>query len=199
MDAEMWDERYSSTEYVWSVTPNQFVEAHLAELTPGDAIDVAAGEGRNAVWLASLGWSVTAVDFSSVALDKGRRLAADHDAKVEFVCADATTYEPSEQVDLVVLSYFQIDKDIQTTVLEHAKGWLRPGGTMFVIAHDQTNVTDGYGGPPSVDVCYSVERTVAALSGLDVTTSEVAERAVNTPEGPKVALDTLVIATRPNP
>ena len=56
--------------------PNQFVAAELADLAPGTRVDLAAGEGRNAIWLASRGWSVTAVDFSQVALDKGARLAA---------------------------------------------------------------------------------------------------------------------------
>ena len=72
-----------------------------------------------------------------------------------------------------------------------------PGGTLFVIAHDRSNVTDGYGGPPSPDVCYTVDETVDVLAGLDVVTAEVAQRHVDTPDGTKIALDTLVIARRP--
>ena len=93
MDAKSWDERYATSEYVWKFEPNQFVVAHLADLAPGTAIDLGAGEGRNAVWLAQQGWTVTAVDFSEVALDKGRRLAAETDVDVKFVAADATTWE----------------------------------------------------------------------------------------------------------
>ena len=76
MDSEAWDERYAATELVWSAEPNQFVAAECADLAPGRAVDLAAGEGRNAIWLAGRGWAVTAVDFSSVALERGRRLAA---------------------------------------------------------------------------------------------------------------------------
>ena len=98
MDARAWDERYAASELVWSATPNQFVAAELADLDPGRALDLAAGEGRNALWLADRGWQVTAVDFSQVALDKGRALQARHehgsDLQVDWVRADALTFEP---------------------------------------------------------------------------------------------------------
>ena len=71
VDAAGWDERYAATDLVWSAGPNQFVEAACADLPPGRAVDLAAGEGRNAIWLARRGWQVTAVDFSQVGLDKG--------------------------------------------------------------------------------------------------------------------------------
>ncbi len=197
MDNTGWDERYSTSELIWTGRANQFVEAHLADLEPGTAIDLGAGEGRNAVWLASRGWTVTAVDFSQVGLDKADRLAAEHGVEVTTACADATTYSPATPVDLVVVSYLQLPSDQQRTVLEHAATWLNTGGTLFVIAHDRSNVEHGFGGPPSEDVCYTVDDTVAALAGLDVTTAEIAERHVDTPDGTKVALDTLVIARRP--
>ena len=110
MDADGWDARYAASELVWSREPNGFVAAECAELPPGRAVDLAAGEGRNAIWLASLGWRVWAVDYSQVALDKGRRLAeaAALDGDVEWVCADATTWQAPEPVDLVVIAYFQV-------------------------------------------------------------------------------------------
>ena len=197
MDSAQWDDRYSTKELIWTGRANQFVEAHLSDLAPGTAIDLGAGEGRNAVWLASRGWAVTAVDFSQVGLDKAQQLASEHGADIVTVQADATTWQPGGPVDLVVLSYLQLPADQQRTVLEHAATWLAPGGTLFVIAHDRSNVDQGHGGPPSADVCYSVDETVAALEGLDVTTAEVAERHVETDDGMKVALDTLVIAQRP--
>lgn len=76
MEATEWDRRYAEQELVWSAGPNQFLVEEAAGLAPGRALDVAAGEGRNAVWLAERGWRVTAVDFSTVGIDKGRRIAA---------------------------------------------------------------------------------------------------------------------------
>ena len=196
MDSAGWDERYSTRELILTGRANQFVEAHLTDLEPGTAIDLGAGEGRNAVWLASRGWTVTAVDFSQVGLDKAQQLASEHGVDIVTVQADATTWQPDRPVDLVVLSYLQLPADQQRIVLEHAATWLAPGGRLFVIAHDRSNVDRGYGGPPSAEVCYSVEDTVATLGGLDVITAEVAERHVETADGTKVALDALVIAQR---
>ncbi len=198
MAVERWDERYAGREYLWDVTPNRFVERHLAELPPGHAIDLAAGEGRNAVWLASRGWRVTAVDFSRVGLEKAQRLADDHGVaeRVEIVNADVLSYAPPAPVDLVVIAYLQIAAAQRQLVLEHASDWLRPGGTLFVIAHDRSNVEHGYGGPSDPDHCYDVAGTRAALHGLDITTAEVVERDVETDDGLRTALDTLVIAKR---
>ncbi|MFN3256541.1 MAG: class I SAM-dependent methyltransferase [Ilumatobacter sp.] len=197
MSDATWDERYSKSEYVWTDTVNQFVQQYLSDLPPGSAVDLGAGEGRNAVWLARRGWSVTAVDFSAVGLDKGRRLAADHEVDVEWVVADATTWQSPRPVDLVVLSYLQLEVDDRRTAVEHAASWLAPGGRVFVIAHDQSNVEHGVGGPPSTAVCYDVAETVSWVDGLSiplvVDVAEVAQRRV----GDEVALDTLVIAVRP--
>ena len=72
MDAEAWDRRYVGSDLLWSVEPNRFLVAEVSGMEPGRALDVGTGEGRNAVWLAEQGWSVTGVDFSSVGLDKAR-------------------------------------------------------------------------------------------------------------------------------
>ena len=197
MTSDDWDARYSTGEYIWNAGPNRFVADHLADLEPGTAIDLAAGEGRNAVWLAERGWEATAVDFSAVALDKAERLATDRGVVVQTVLADVTTWEPTAAVDLVVIAYLQLPVDQHVAVLERARTWLRPGGTLFVVAHDQTNVAHGYGGPPAVEVCYDLDTTVGALGGLVIETAEVAERPVDTPDGERIALDTLVVARAP--
>lgn len=170
MDASAWDERYAASELVWSREPNRFVAAELADLPAGTAVDLAAGEGRNAIWLASRGWSVTAVDFSQVALDKGARLAADLDASLDltWVCADATTWEPPQPVDLVVIAYLQVQAEDRRRAVRGAYAMLRPGGTLLLVAHDSTNLTEGTGGPQDPTVLMSAEDVLADLEGLDV-------------------------------
>ncbi|GAA1476552.1 class I SAM-dependent methyltransferase [Nocardioides aestuarii] len=166
MDAEAWDERYAASELVWSAGPNQFVADALGDLPPGRATDLAAGEGRNAIWLARRGWAVTAVDFSQVALDKGRRVAGD--AEVDWVRGDATTWRPAEPVDLVVVAYLHLPADQRRAALRGAVGSLAPGGTFFLVGHDTTNIAEGTGGPQDPTVLSTAEDVLADLEGLDV-------------------------------
>jgi SAM-dependent methyltransferase len=166
MDAHAWDERYAASDLVWSREPNQFVAAELADLPPGSAVDLAAGEGRNAIWLAGRGWSATAVDFSQVALDKGARLADGLD--VTWVRADATTWQPDEPVDLVVVAYLQVPAPDRRRAVRNAVGMLHPGGTFLLVAHDSTNLTEGTGGPQDPAVLMTADDVVGDLADLDV-------------------------------
>jgi SAM-dependent methyltransferase len=166
MDARAWDERYAATGLVWSGSANQFVAEELADLRPGRALDLAAGEGRNALWLTERGWQVRAVDFSQVGLDKGRALARQHGLVVDWVCADALTYDPgSDTFDLVLLAYLQLVADERRTALRAAFGSLRPGGTLLLVAHDSTNLTEGTGGPSDPSVLFTAEEVLADLDG----------------------------------
>jgi SAM-dependent methyltransferase len=165
VDAGAWDERYAASELVWSRGPNQFVEAECADLPPGRAVDLACGEGRNAIWLASRGWQVTAVDFSQVALDKGRTLAGE--LPVTWVCDDATSWTGSG-LDLAVVAYFQVPAAERRTAVRNVVSSLRPGGTLVWVAHDSTNLTEGTGGPQDPAVLMTAEDVVADLDGIDV-------------------------------
>ena len=169
MDAGAWDERYAAAELVWSREPNRFVAEELADLPPGDAVDLAAGEGRNAIWLASRGWAATAVDFSQVALDKGARLADEAGIEVTWVCADATTWQPPAPVDLVVVAYLQLPAEDRRRAVRSALTMLRPGGTLLLVAHDSTNLTEGTGGPQDPSVLMTAEDVLADLEGFEVT------------------------------
>jgi len=164
MDASDWDERYAATDLMWSVEPNGFVAQECADLAPGRAVDLAAGEGRNAIWLARHGWAVTAVDFSGVAIDKGRRLAAGQPGlAVEWVVADATTWQAVESYDLAVVAYLQLPADERRAAVRAAYAALAPGGTFLLVAHDTTNLTEGTGGPQDASVLMTAEDVLADL------------------------------------
>lgn len=200
MDSQRWDERYSATEFVWATGPNQFVAAELAGLPPGRAIDLAAGEGRNTVWLAERGWRVTAVDFSRVGLRKGRRLSATRgvaEGQVDWIVADLCDYRPERGAyDLALIAYFQVGAKVRATVLGRAAAALAPGGTAFIVAHDLTNLTEGAGGPQDPEVLYTPEAVRAELPGLRVLRAERVHRTVDREDGPATAIDTLVRAVR---
>ena len=198
MDASEWDARYADSERVWSLGPNQFVEAALTDLSPGRAVDLAAGEGRNAVWLASRGWDVTAVDFSRVALERGRATAPD--AGVTWVCADVLTWQSgAEPYDLAVLAYLQLEASGRRQAARTAFDCLRPGGTFFLVAHDSSNLTEGTGGPQDPSVLMTADDILADLgdASYDVVEAARVERRVAGPDGTeRTAFDALVRVVR---
>lgn len=202
MDAEEWDRRYDRDDYVWRVAPNQFLPGLVDDLAPGRALDLACGEGRNAVWLAQQGWSVTGVDFSKVGIAKGERLAADSGVAVDWVVADVTTVElPPTGFDLVIVFYVQIPPPARAAMLQRAARALAPGGRFVMVAHDLTNITEGVGGPQDPAVMPTPELITADLraSGVDdlvVDRSERITRRVDTDDGPRDAIDCLVVAHR---
>jgi SAM-dependent methyltransferase len=197
VDAQAWNERYRGTELMWSAGPNQFAEAELADLPPGRAVDLAAGEGRNAIWLARRGWQVTAVDFSQVALDKGRRIAGD--LPVAWVCADATTWREDASYDVSLLAYLQLPAAERRAAHRNAFAALRSGGTLLVVAHDSTNLAEGTGGPPDPDVLFSADDVLADLDGesFEVVRAGRVGREVAQPDGgSRTAYDALVRVVR---
>lgn len=202
MDAHDWDDRYSGTELIWSANANQFVVSELTGLTPGSALDMACGEGRNAIWLANRGWTVTGADFSAVALDKARALAgrlAEADAHpVTWVQADATATSPELDrpggFDLVLLAYLQLPATERAAALTRAAGRLAPGGQLLVIAHDSSNLAQGVGGPQDPAVLYTAGDVLADLdgAGLRIVRAERVARAVTVDGTRRTAWDALV-------
>jgi SAM-dependent methyltransferase len=199
MEAADWNARYATAEYVWKADPNKLLVDEVSGLTPGRALDVACGEGRNAVWLAEQGWTVTAVDFSEVGLDKGRQLASARGVEVEWICADVTTWKADDHDrDLVVVLYLQLPAALRRLALTNAASAMAESATLIVIAHDIRNLTEGTGGPQSPDVLYGPTDVVADLAAagvdLDVGRAATVQRPIEGSDRP--ALDCLVRVTR---
>lgn len=188
MDAEGWDERYRGTDRLWSVTPNVFVEDRLAGAEPGVGLDLASGEGRNAIWLAERGWRMTAVDFSQVAAERGRR----HSGSVEFVVADVLSWDPDRLFDLVLVAYLHLVEEEFEPLIRKTVTWLAPGGELFLVGHDRSNIDRGVGGPQNREVLWDVDRIVSWLVGLVIVEAGVVERQVEMEDGVATAYDTLV-------
>jgi SAM-dependent methyltransferase len=199
VDRQQWDDRYASTDLVWTAEPNVFVVRELAGLAPGRALDLGAGEGRNAIWLAERGWQVTAVDFSAVALAKAAKLAAARGAPgITWVNADLRGYQPpTGSFDLVLLAYIHLPRAESDALLRAAAAALAPGGTLLFVGHDRDNITHGYGGPQEPSVLRQAAEVVAALPGLIIQQAGQQRRPVPTDDGERTAIDTLVRAQRP--
>ncbi|MEV6106618.1 class I SAM-dependent methyltransferase [Streptomyces sp. NPDC051940] len=205
MDSRAWDERYATADLVWGGAPNRWVAQETGELPIGRALDLATGEGRNAIWLAGRGWRVTAVDFSAVALDRGSRLAAGHSpeaaGRIDWVCSDVVSYEPEPAAyDLVVVCFLQLPAEQRARVLGGAAGALAPGGSLLVVGHDSTNLTEGTGGPQDPRVLFSPSDVLGdvAAAGLETVRADRMRRPVEQPDGgTRYAIDALVLLRRP--
>jgi len=198
MDRNDWNERYRTAELVWTAEANRFLVAEVSGLPPGRVLDVAAGEGRNAVWLAEQGWAATAVDYSDVAMAKARELAALRGVAIETAVGDATEPLPGGSTfDLVVVAYLQLAEPQRSAALRNAAAAVAPGGTLLVISHDESNLEHGYGGPQDPSVLTGPETVAAALTGFEIVKAERVERPVDTADGPRTAIDHVVKARRP--
>lgn len=197
MDRADWNRRYAGTELLWTAEPNRFLVEETVGLTPGRALDLACGEGRNAVWLAERGWRVSGVDFADVAIEKARELAFRRGVDVEWIVADVLGYEPEAGAfDLVAVVYLQLDEADRRIALPRAARAVAADGVFVFVAHDVRNLAEGHGGPSDPAVLYSPSDVVAHLDGLAVERAETVIRPVETPDGERQALDVIVRATR---
>jgi SAM-dependent methyltransferase len=195
---EDWNRRYADGEQLWNAQPNRFLVAEVERLPPARALDLACGQGRNAIWLAERGWRVTAVDFSDVGLATAERLAASRGVEVDWVLSDLLEYRPpSESFELVLILYLQLPPAGRQLVLERAAEALSPGGTLLVIGHDLLNLTEGYGGPTNPEVLFTPDVVVDELPGVVIERAERVKRTVARDDGDEVeAIDALVRARK---
>jgi SAM-dependent methyltransferase len=197
MDRHAWDERYGGQDLLWRADPNRFLVEEVDGMRPGTALDLACGEGRNAIWLAAKGWKVTAVDFSPVGLAKGRRLAEERSVDVQWEEADLLEWTPpSAMFDLVIAFYLQLPAEPRRLVARRAAEALAPGGTLVIVGHDLVNLSEGYGGPSDPAVLFTPDDVVADLEGLEIRRAERVRRPVATDAGQVHAIDALVRASK---
>lgn len=195
-----WDKRYGGDAPVWGARPNAWVADELNGLPSGHALDLGAGEGRHALWLADRGWQVDAVDFSPVGLDRGRRSAQALGLaeRIHWHAEDATLYAPAPgSLDLVLVAYLQLPAEDLRAALSSAASGLRPGGRLLLVSHDATNPELGTGGPQDPAVLQSPAQVADWLRavGLVVISAETRPRPV--PGAVRPALDCVVLAEAP--
>jgi SAM-dependent methyltransferase len=197
MDRRDWDDRYTGRELIWSIEPNVFLARFAADLPPGRALDLACGEGRNAVWLAERGWEVTGVDYSAVALAKAREMATARSVEARWVEANLLDYRPPVRAfDLVMVLYLHLPAAQRREVLRRAAGAVASGGFLFVVGHDSTNLGQGVGGPQDPAVLFTPAEIVAELGGLplEAERAERVRRPVERRDLRGVTIDALVVA-----
>jgi len=165
----MWNERFSENNYAYGVEPNQFLKEVLQNINPGKILFPAEGEGRNAVFAASLGWEVDAVDFSDSGKAKAEKLAVEQNLKVNYWLEDLFEYLPKPNYyDVVALIYMHLDdKDLQGDIHKKAIKALKPGGKIIIEAFEKEQIKYNSGGPKKEELLYSLEEIVDDFIDLD--------------------------------
>ena len=196
MQREAWDRRYAPVDLVWGREPNRFLEVEIRDHEVGGrALDLACGEGRNAIWLAGQGWQVTGVDFSTVAIERARRLAAEAGVEAEWIVVDVVTWRAQKGTfELVVVLYFQVSPADRIRTLRSAVASLSPGGELLMIGHARRNLSDGVGGPMDPTLLWEPAELAAEVeqAGASVLLAEHRRRPVQGENGTRDAIDTIL-------
>jgi len=175
VDREAWNERYAAQTILWTVDPDPFLGPEVGGITPGRALDLGAGEGRTALWLAAKGWTVTAVDFSDVAIERGQQRAAVTGVAtaIDWVCQDLLDFSPAGQTfDLVLSMFIHLPQPARRRLYGEAVAALTSGGTVLIVGYDTTHATEGQGGPRDPSILFSPEDIVEDLPGMRIERAE---------------------------
>jgi SAM-dependent methyltransferase len=175
-DRSSWERRWAqvlreSPEMVASRPPNPYLLAEVGDVQPGIALDAGCGHGSEAIWLATAGWHVTAVDFSATALDFGRSTAEaagrDVAARIEWVEGDLGTWSPPRgRFDLVHCLYVHVAGSVVDLVRRLGSG-VAPGGTLLLVGHRPVDPATGAPTPAAGQVQVSVPEALEALDASE--------------------------------
>ncbi|MGP1606398.1 MAG: class I SAM-dependent methyltransferase [Moraxella sp.] len=163
----IWDERYQDSEYVFGVEPNKFL-AQIAHLLPnsGRALDLATGEGRNAVFLAKHGLTTTGVDVSQVGLEKAKRLAKDNQVIVDFINRDICTMDWQAPYEVISSVFFHLPVPKRFEIAKKIIDALSPNGLFVGVFYHTEQLKFGTGGPSKIEMLGTLEDWQAAYNGL---------------------------------
>jgi SAM-dependent methyltransferase len=174
-----WDERYSEPGFAYGTAPNEYLVSVVDRIPKGKILSLAEGEGRNAVYLASLGYEVTGVDGSEVGLRKAEALATEHGVSITTIHADLSTFEiEPEQWDGIIACYCHVPSAIRIPLHQAAVRGLRPGGVFVLEAFSKEQLAYGTGGPQSIDMLMSLDELKRELAGLEFIHAVQIERVV---------------------
>ena len=178
--ADFWNSRFGAEEYVYGTRPNDFLAEQARRLPPGGRVlCLGEGEGRNAVFLAGLGFDVTAVDAASEGVSKIRRLAAERGVSVAAHCVDLADYAIEAGAwDGIVSIFCHLPPDLRRRVHTAAAAGLRPGGTMLLEAYTPAQLAFGSGGPKDVELLYRAAELATDFAELELLRCAELEREV---------------------
>lgn len=175
----MWDERYATPEYVYGTAPNDFLASAASQIPRGRVLSIADGEGRNGVFLATLGHDVTSVDASAVGLAKAAQLAASRGVHLTTQVVDLADYVMEPGVWAGIVSIFvHLPPPLRRRVHAQVVRGLAPGGVFILEAYSPEQLRHGTGGPSDPELLPTLDALRAELDGLEFTHAAALEREV---------------------
>ena len=176
----MWDQEYNTENYVYGKQPNDFLKDYYTTIPKGKVLLLAEGEGRNAVFLAKQGYSVTAVDISSVGLEKAEKLAAENNVNIDAVCEDLETFDLGEKKwDGIVSISCHLPPEVRQHLYKRIERALKPSGVFFLEGYRPEQLKYKTGGPPLAEMMTSKETLVKELPNLVFNHLQEFDREVN--------------------
>ncbi|HEU4735352.1 MAG TPA: class I SAM-dependent methyltransferase [Kofleriaceae bacterium] len=180
MSRQMWDERYAAQDYTYGMEPNDLVRDEAHRIPEGRVLCLAEGEGRNAVFLARLGYQVTAVDFSSVGLRKAERLAREREVSIEIIEADLARFDLGTGLWSGIVSIFAHTlPEIRRRVHAAIPAALCPGGILILEAYRPRQLELGTGGPKDVALLPTLDELRTELAGLELLIARETDREIH--------------------
>ena len=178
-----WNERYQNSTYQYGINPNEFLTEQLQGLQPGRILVPAAGEGRDMVYAAKLGWEAYGFDLSEQGEAKAIKLARDQQVNIHFKCMDAFKINyPLESFDVIALSFFHLPPDMRKAFHQRCVTWLKPGGRIILEGFNKNQLGKTSGGPKQVDWLFNSQELAEDFQGLTVQLNEEKDRLLD--EGP---------------
>lgn len=177
----MWDERYSTDEFIFGTEPNDFLKARTSRLKPGSVLCLADGEGRNGVYLAKQGFNVTAVDASAAGLEKAQKLAKENGVNITTIHADLNDFviEPNRW-DNIVSIFCHLPEPLRKKVHAASAAGLTSAGTFLLESYTPKQLDmPGIGGPPVPELMFNSEMLINDFQTLEIILVREAEREVN--------------------
>ncbi len=166
---KFWDERYSSTMFVYGTEPNTFFKDELDKLKTGNILLLGEGEGRNAVYAADKGWNVDAVDFSLIAKEKALKLAEENSVSINYEIADLSEYKPNTSYyDAAAIIFLHLNPKIRSDVHSKVVDSLKPGSTLILEVYDKEQLGKDSGGPQNIDMLYSKEELINDFNNMKI-------------------------------
>lgn len=155
---EFWNQRYADKEYKYGKEPNSFLKEELPKLKPGKILFIGEGEGRNAIFAASLGWQVDAMDFSEEAKSKAEKLAEEFGVKINYQLEDFAAFTPKENYyDAAGIFFIHQNEELRTKLFQRVINSLKPSGKIIFECFEREQINYSTGGPSDASFMYTLD------------------------------------------